>query len=98
MPTQVQILSSTGQSPYTVKVCDITDTYCYTVGTGITFPYTFFPPAPLNNVLSFLVRIIDNNGCEVFHLIQCDPNLGKIFQDGDIFIFMDANDYIFEDQ
>jgi len=98
MATQVQILSSTGISPYIVKVCDITDTFCYTVGTGITFPYTFFPPPPLNNVSKFLVKIQDNKGCEVFHSIECDPNLGKIFQDGEIFIFMDSNDYIFEDQ
>jgi hypothetical protein len=98
MSTQIQIISSTGVSPYTVKVCDITDTYCYTVATSVTFPYTFISPPPLSNVLSFLVKIIDNSGCEVFHLVQCDPDLGKIFQDGEIFIFMDTDDYIFQDQ
>ena len=67
----VDITTSTGVAPYDVYVCDITNTFCYVVATGVTLPYQFYVPAPLDNVSQLIVKLVDSLGCEFFESYQC---------------------------
>jgi len=43
--------------------------------------------------------MIDILGCELFGVLYCQGiTKGKLFEDGEIFLFMDAEIYIFQDQ
>lgn len=97
MSHQVVLSGSTGTPPYTIYVCDITNTYCYFVSSGITISpsYTFLVPPPLDVVESFLIKLIDSNGCERLVLLTC-PIDNKMFEDGIFFLFEDGVEYIFE--
>ena len=97
MAHQVIISGTTGTPPYEIQVCDITNTYCYLVSSGETIPpaYTFYVPPPLDVVESFLLKIIDSNGCERFELLTC-PVENKMFEDGIFFLFEDGVEFIFE--
>ena len=67
----VDITTSTGVAPYDVYVCDITYTFCYVVATGVTLPYQFYVPAPLDNVSQLIVKLVDSTGCVFFEPYQC---------------------------
>jgi len=71
MSQSIDILTSTGVPPYDVYVCDITYTFCYVVATGVTLPYQFFAPPPLDNVSQLIVKLIDSTGCVFFEPFQC---------------------------
>ena len=75
MPHQISITGSTGISPYSISVCDITMSYCYLVTGSTTIPptFTFDVPPPLEGVNTLIVKIIDSNGCEVFEPYSCPP-------------------------
>jgi hypothetical protein len=97
MPQVVNILTSTGIPPYDIYVCDITNTYCFSVSaaTTITPIQIFNVPPPLDNVDYLLLKIIDSSSCEKFIYLECTID-NKIFEDGFSFIFMDGPEYIFE--
>ena len=97
MARQIQITSISGTSPYDVIVCDITNTYCFSVSasTTITPIQIFNVPPPLDNVDYLLLKIIDSNGCEKFIYLDCSVNI-KTYEDGLTFIFMDGSEFIFE--
>lgn len=69
----IEITGSTGVSPYSIYVCDITNTYCYLVTGSTSIPpsYIFDVPPPLDEVSSLLVKIVDSNGCEDFVSYVC---------------------------
>ena len=67
----VDILTSTGTAPYEVYVCDVTNTFCYLVANGVTLPYQFTVPSPLDTSTSVIIKLIDTDGCETFELYQC---------------------------
>jgi hypothetical protein len=72
----IEISSVTGHSPYDIIICDITNTYCYTVETGVASvpPYLYINiPSQLNGVNSLLIKIIDSSGCETFQYAACPP-------------------------
>jgi len=71
LPNQVDILTSSGVAPYDVYVCDITNTFCYLVATGVSLPYQFNVPPPLDNTNDLIIKIIDSNGCEYFEPYSC---------------------------
>ena len=95
MPTQVTVNTiSGGSSPYDIWVCDGCGTSgtCQYVATITTLPYSFTLPVMFETYSSYVVKLIDNNGCE-----YCDSNCGyKQFQDGDCFEFMDGTPYEFQ--
>lgn len=97
MAIQVIISGTTGTPPYEIQVCDIINTYCYPVTSGVVIPpsYTFFVPPPLDVTESFLLKIKDSNGCERLELLSC-PIINKMFEDGIFFLFEDGVEYIFE--
>jgi hypothetical protein len=71
MSQSIDILTSTGVPPYDVYVCDVTYTFCYVVATGVTLPYQFFAPPPLDDVSQLIVKLIDSTGCVFFEPFQC---------------------------
>lgn len=71
MSQVVDILTSTGVAPYTVYVCDITNTFCYFVANGVTLPYQFTVQPPLDVATSIIIKLIDFDGCETFELYTC---------------------------
>jgi len=72
----IEISGVSGHSPYDIIICDITNTYCYTVETGVVSvpPYLYINiPSQLNGVNSLLIKIIDSSGCETFQYVACPP-------------------------
>ena len=68
----VELTSITGVPPYTIKMCDLTMTYCYVVSTGVpSLPVYLNTPTQLSGADQILVVIIDSRGCEFFKLISC---------------------------
>jgi len=75
MTNQITISGITGNPPYDVYVCDITNTYCYLITGSTLIPPTliFNVPPPLEDVNSVLVKITDISGCTTFINYSCPP-------------------------
>ena len=72
----IEISGVTGHSPYNIVICDITNSYCYTVESGVvSIPPTLYVniPTQLNGVNNILIKIIDSSGCETFQYAACPP-------------------------
>ena len=67
MPTTVNITSLSGASPFDIYLCDNPSSICIYIDTITTgdLPYEFNVPDVLLNVSSFILKIMDNNNCEV---------------------------------
>ncbi len=93
MATIVTINSVTsGTSPYDIWVCDTCYGTCQYIDTTSTIPYTFTLPAIYETYGSYVVKIIDDNGC-----VYCDNEIFyKQFQNSDLFEFMDGVPYEFQ--
>jgi hypothetical protein len=63
MALQVTINSITGQSPYDVYICQTGGTGCYYMTTISSAPYIFDIPAPYDTSSSYMLKLIDDNGC-----------------------------------
>jgi hypothetical protein len=63
MALQVTINSITGQSPYDVYICQTGGTGCYYMTTITSAPYIFDIPAPYDTSSSYMLKLIDDNGC-----------------------------------
>ena len=93
MAIQITINSVTsGTSPYDIWVCDTCYGTCQYIDTTSTIPYTFTLPAIYETYSSYVVKIIDDNGC-----VYCDNEIFyKQFQNSDLFEFMDGVPYEFQ--
>jgi hypothetical protein len=93
MATQITINSVTsGTSPYDIWVCDTCYGTCQYIDTTTTIPYSFILPSVYETYISYVVKIIDDNGC-----VYCqDESSFKQFQIGDLFEFMDGDQYKFQ--
>ena len=93
MATIVTINSVTsGTSPYDIWVCDTCYGTCQYIDTTSTIPYSFTLPTIYETYLTYVVKIIDDNGC-----VYCDNELNyKQFQNSDLFEFMDGVPYQFQ--
>ena len=68
----IEILTLSGHSPFTISICDITNTYCYVVATGvITVPLTVNVPTQLLGVTELLVVVTDSEQCKTFLYKSC---------------------------
>lgn len=65
MPTQITINDVTGLTPYNVYLCDEPITTCVYIDTVNSLPYDFIIPSPLDGQLSYNIKIIDGNECEI---------------------------------
>jgi len=96
MPTIVTINTITsGTSPYDVWVCDACGIYgtCQYIDTFITTPYSFTLPVSFESMDSYVVKVIDDNGCEFCYDGLCNY---KQFQDLICFEFEDGIPYDFQ--
>lgn len=95
MSTLVTINSITsGTSPYDIWVCDTCSASgtCQYIATTSSIPYSFTLPTIFTTYSTYVVKIIDSNGCE-----YCTDFCGyKLFQDGECFEFMDGTPYEFQ--
>ena len=85
---------TSGTAPYDIWVCDdcSTGAICQYIATIPTVPYSFTLPAIFETYPTYVIKIIDDNGC-VYCNEQC---YYKQFQDGDCFEFMDNTPYDFQ--
>ena len=83
-----------GTSPYDVWVCDQCGVLgtCQYINTIYSVPYSFTLPISFESMNTYVVKIIDSNGCE-YCFKDCDY---KQFQDGECFEFMDGDQYDFQ--
>jgi hypothetical protein len=76
MATQLTIYSITGQSPFDIYVCQTGGTSCFYMTTISSVPYTFNIPAPYDNLSTYMLKVIDTNGCVISgisNVIPCTP-------------------------
>ena len=76
MASYIQITSVTGTSPYDVYVCDVFGLNCNLVGTiPVSVPPTvaFYIPTIFDYAPAVMVKVIDFNNCETFHIETCVP-------------------------
>jgi hypothetical protein len=67
MPTTITINDITGSTPCNIYLCDQLITTCIFVDTVSVFPYSFDVPSILDGQLSYNLKTIDSNGCEVIN-------------------------------
>ena len=96
MPNIVQINSLSGTALFDLYVCDQTISYCFFVASISGSPYTFNVPPPLDSTTPIILKVIDSNNCEVIYLLSCGEIYGKEFEGFEIFLFQDANVFIFQ--
>lgn len=67
MAVQVTISSITGSTPYDIYICQSAGTQCFYITTvsqaQIDSTYIFDIPTPYDTSSSYMLKIIDNNGC-----------------------------------
>jgi hypothetical protein len=76
LASSIQITSVTGTSPYDVYVCDVFGANCNLVGTipgSVPPAVTFSIPTMFNYAQVVMVKVIDLNNCETFHIETCIP-------------------------
>ena len=96
MPNIVQINSLSGTAPFDLYVCDQTISYCFFVAGISGSPYTFNVPPPLDSTTPIILKVVDSNNCELIYLLSCGEIYGKEFEGFEIFLFQDANVFIFQ--
>ena len=72
MSQDVTILSITANTPVDVYYCDAMSANCVFVSGITTVPYSFQVPDPYDNG-DFVVKIIDDESCEVGHTLNITP-------------------------
>lgn len=94
MSLEITINSVTsGTSPYDIWVCDTCNGTCVYIYTTNTIPYTFTLPAVYETYPTYVVKLIDDNGC-VF--CETASSLYKQFEDGEYFEFQGGDEYQFQ--
>ena len=64
MAIQVTINGITGQSPYDIYICQSNGTGCFYISTtSVVIPYVFDIPAPYDNSVAYMLKVIDTNNC-----------------------------------
>jgi hypothetical protein len=66
MPTEVVINTLSGQSPFSVFLCDNPVSTCVFIDTITTVPFNFGIPEIFDGQTSFNLKITTAGGCEIF--------------------------------
>ena len=71
MPTDIQITSLSGASPFDVYTCDTGYTTCVYVTTipSSSIPYTFQLPFVQEGMNPVGLKVVDNNGCIIAEVL-----------------------------
>lgn len=69
MSCSIQINSISGTSPFDIYMCDTGLVQCVFLQTETspTYPIILTTPNTLMGVTSFIIKIIDGNGCSIFY-------------------------------
>jgi hypothetical protein len=65
MTTEITINNITGASPYDVYICDSSQITCVYISTITTTPFVFNVPVLLEGQSSYVLKIVDDNGCPI---------------------------------
>ncbi len=63
MGLSITISSVTGTSPYDVYICQSDGTGCFFIDQVTSIPYSFNIPEPYDISSSYMVKIVDGEGC-----------------------------------
>jgi hypothetical protein len=79
--TQVRIESVSGAVPILVYVADVYGNNQSLIGTitntGVIPPAArFYPPSLFNSAPAIMLKLVDNNGCEKFAILDCTFGCG----------------------
>jgi hypothetical protein len=79
--TQVRIEMVTGAVPILVYVADVYGNNQSLIGTitntGVIPPAaTFYPPSLFNSAPAIMLKLVDDNGCEKFEILDCTFGCG----------------------
>lgn len=68
---QVQISTLQYNEPFTIYLCDSSQTTCIYINTIFSFqiPYTFTVPPILVGLENYTLKAVDVNGCEITQLL-----------------------------
>jgi hypothetical protein len=66
MPTEVIIDSLSGQSPFSVFLCDNPVSTCVFIDTITSAPFSFGVPEIFNGQTSFNLKITTGGGCDIY--------------------------------
>jgi hypothetical protein len=69
MPTDININSISGSSPYKIYLCNTPKTFCVYIDTISTTPYQFQVPTIMINDNEFVLKVVDNNNCTTFSFL-----------------------------
>lgn len=74
MGAKLYITSVTGTAPFTFYMCGLDLNNCTLIGTGSTTSptLTFLLPSIFVGASQVILKMIDNNGCEVIKTLTCD--------------------------
>jgi len=96
------LLVNNANYPYTVYACDSYGNNCVLIAkinTTVPTINTIVLPPQFNTAPQVGLKLISNDGCVKFKVVNCAVILGyKQFQDDEFFIFQDNFVYQFENQ
>lgn len=84
---------TSGESPYDIWICDSCIGTCIYQTTISTTPYSFTLPEIYETYPTFVIKIIDDNGCSY---CETGSTVYKQFQIGDFFEFQNNDMYDFQ--
>lgn len=94
MPYQVTISSVvSGASPYDIWICDTCLGTCIYQTTITTTPYTFTLPELYETYPSYVIKLIDDNGCTYCETASVTY---KQFETGEYFEFQGGEEFQFQ--
>ena len=65
----VNIFGITGQSPYDIYICQSSLNDCIYIDTITGTTLTFDLPKPIDNSLEYIMKVVDNNNCEITQVL-----------------------------
>jgi hypothetical protein len=70
---EVEITGATGTGPYNIYLCDPYFSYCELISGSTIIPptITFVLEGVFLGLTSFIIKLVDSNGCEIFHPYSC---------------------------
>jgi hypothetical protein len=83
--------------PFSGTACDFFGNNCSYIGSGTTFPVTFYLPSQFNSAPVLQLTLTDSLGCKITETIYCVlEGSPKQFQNLQYYFFMDGTQFNFQ--